>query len=599
MDKESVIKTKNVDSNSKGMAEAHDKFSGAKQYDHDTLEKFGVEEVKGSGTESQDSKAKLVARVHTDSGYGFYDSHGKLALPEEYQLLKNDIYPDNKEFEYNFYQKEEDGIKHLYYIDVDGAAYLGKGVDAIPLREDLIAVKRDSDYPYYCVIDKSGKIVLGDDQYGKILGISKDDCLLCEIGTNVFSIVTFDGKTYDDKTGFADYSINPKSSLICGFDDDTDTFSYWRCPTDNRHECHLDSDAIPVVYDNWVLGEVPNVGRKRHRLLMSNHSLDICGRDFLGSVVKVSSWKNNIVCYYDDSGTDCWKPINSSDYWFEGVPLMASNIGIVWENNDGYKNLTLSERGGNLIEDRILLCDTLLFEKFYLLYNENKTEDFLGVDEDSRTIVLWKLSSADVDKVLELYSCRDDECIEIDTVSSIGDNICVHFTVGKRTRITDHSLIFNKNGDVIFKDHFGVYNYICGPCNGKYYYLKEGDVYWKQAGVREGHQITDNLHAEMLSPLGDTGRFLVVIEGKYQIIDCDGIKLGEPFADFYLPSEEDQDEILPLVWDYILNSLYIPIKNDEGLCGLIDTNGKIIVPCRYTEIEEMESVFKREGVVFF
>ena len=116
---------------------------------------------------------------------------------------------------------------------------------------------------------------------------------------------------------------------------------------------------------------------------------------------------------------------------------------------------------------------------------------------------------------------------------------------------------------------------------------------------REGKKLTWKMQAEKLLPLGSTGHFLVTIAGEYQIIERDGTKLGKSFSDFNLSSEYQDEDMVLLLMDFVLHSHYLPVKNAEGKCGLIDTNGKVIVPCEYDEVEDLNSIFKQQGIGVF
>ena len=123
-----------------------------------SVNKIEDRNTKYIGTESDGTKTKLVARVKAGTGYGFYDALGEMVLPAEYQWLKNDMYPNNGEFDFDFYLRKEGETNYLYYIDADGAVDLGQVKDAIPLSENLVAVCRRG--AFYGIIDKKGDKVM-------------------------------------------------------------------------------------------------------------------------------------------------------------------------------------------------------------------------------------------------------------------------------------------------------------------------------------------------------------------------------------------------------------------------------------------------------
>lgn len=49
----------------------------------------------------------------------------------------------------------------------------------------------------------------------------------------------------------------------------------------------------------------------------------------------------------------------------------------------------------------------------------------------------------------------------------------------------------------------------------------------------------------------------------------------------------------------MLNSEYIPILDANNKCGLIDTNGNMIIPFMYDTIDVMDSVFRRQDVLYY
>ena len=516
---------------------------------------------------------------------GFYDAEGNLALEPIYQRLKNEMYPDNGEFDYDFYQKKIDGRMNLYYIDENGCVDLGEVEDAIPLRKDLIAVKRDKDYPYYGVINSNGKVVITDDQYGEILGISKDGFMVCEVEKDVFAIINLDGKSFEEEPNYEDYIVNPNSSLICGFN--SEICGIWEHPSDIRNECALIDDAIPVVYDDVVFAKKTNSSRKYyyHR----HYSVDLRhGYHVYGSLMKIESWKKGVLSYYDcDSEVSGWMFADISNNFYPGTPEVITNFGVVYYDDRWIRLLPKGSPKAIFTDDLYLFCS-----------GNDQKHCFLGIQDDN-TLAFYKYLPDGV-VVRNLVSYKDCKSIDVDMVASYSNYICVHYVVTKRHEENHHVLIINREGVVVKSDHFGVYGYLCGPFEDKYFYLdKDGDLCWKSPVSREGKKLTWKMQAEKLLPLGSTGHFLVTIAGEYQIIDRDGTKLGKSFSDFNLSLEYQDEDMVLLLMDFVLHSHYLPVKHAEGKCGLIDTNGKVIVPCEYDEVEDLNSIFKQQAIVVF
>ena len=556
-----MIKDKMTDSNSKGLADAPDKFSGAKQYDHDMLEKFSVEEVKGSGTESQDSEAKLVARVHTDSGCGFYDARGENVLPAKYQLLKNEMYPYNGEFDFNFYLSKEEGRNRLYYIDASGIVDLGQVVDAIPLSKDLVAVCRRG--AFYGIIDKAGNMVLDANKYGRILGINKNGFKVCEVEKDICGLVDDQGKIVDDKQQFDEYIVNPLSNILCGIKKKGDSINEIHIINVGEEiKCdiaYVADSGCPItkvyVYNEAVVAECSSKsGKSTNALLIDVSKYNHYSYYQKVSVNQLESWKGR---YY----------IGHGDSYELSSPLHDLKAKFV-----GFKNhiLVLSRKNNYMINN-----DNHRYEKVLV---SCKNDAFVAAE--SHAIIFGMVKDAQIEtKRLKEYN--NDFKVGIDDSITLGSYMVIRYWKQReKQKKLDHTIIVDSQGEIIKEDLFDQFKFLSGPIHDDYFYLEDGEIVKMHEGETEGKKLSDGLQAEMMWPLGLTGRFLIKKNDECQIVDSSGTLHGQPFS---IGSDVDMDSVC--------NSKYIPIVNAEGKFGRVDTNGNVIVPCKYDKVEDLDASF--------
>lgn len=558
MDKESAIKSKKASLNSKGLTDAPDKFSGAKQYDHNTTEELDIKGVTSTGVDNQDRKASLVARVHTDSGYGFYDSQGRLALPIEYQLLKNDMYPYNGEFDFNFYLRKEGGTSRLFYIDINGAVDLGQVVDAIPLREDLVAVCRRG--AFYGIIDKKGNNVLEANKFGRIIGISNNGYKVCEVEKDVFGLVDDKGKMVVLKQQFDEFIVNPLSDLLCGVRYKGNIINELfkiNCVGNKKVDCnsvYIAGSESPIskvyVYGDTVVVEFFSKSGKRIKAVL----MDVLGQYYYQKEVvnKTENWKGK---YY----------IGQSKSYELSSPLRDLKAKFI-----EFKNhiLVVSRKNSYMIN-----CDfKRRFERVFVLC---KNDCFVGAE--SRAIVLGIVKNTQI-KYKRLKKYNGDFTIGMYEVISLGGFVVIHYWKQRENqKKLDHTIIVDSKGEIVKEDLFNQYKFLSGPIHDYYYYLENGEIVKMHGKETEGTRQSDGLQAEMMWPLGLTERFLIKKNNEYQIVDSCGTILRKPFN---IVSGIDMDSIC--------NSKYIPIVNAEGKFGRVDTDGKVIVPCEFSEIFDMK-----------
>lgn len=521
-------------------------------------------------------KADLVARVHTEKGYGFYNSHGRLVLKPELQLLKNDMYPDNGEFEFGFYSREVSGKMDLFYIHTGGYQHLGDGfVDAIPLNENYLAVSKD-DTPYYGIIDKKGKTHLPANKYGEIRGVSKDGFMVCEVEKNCFKLVDVKGDIVNvGQEGVEEYIVNPKTETIYCYDDEGRVFC-------KKHD-HMDYfTTTSFDYDVYVYDEKLVLRPNRKKSENKTFIYDEKGR--VDAIHGRAKWQNSFIWRFDEG----WISLHECNYvgnlyrW-DGDPLVAKNIWVLVENSD---NEICFYSIQNHFGDFGFTCEDVR------MVNNCDTTNLFSVGMKDGTFYLVTEDSNGKLNPIELKSVNNNDT-KLEDVVSYNKYICIHFTDSK----TPKTLIVDNKGIEVLYDGFGNYEGICGPFEDCYYYLKNGDLYRKLANEVEGKRLSYDLHAKKLLPIGETGHFIICTSEQYYIIDESGKKLGVSFSGFNTPINDNGAE--DIIMDYIYNSQYLPIKNKEGKCGLIDTNGKVIVPCEYDEVEDLNSIFKREGIVVF
>ena len=537
--------------------------------------------------------------------FGFYDVQGNQVLTPELKLLQNPMYPD---FDFGFYsRKTQDKTKiRLYHINEDGYQDLGFFSDATPLNENLVAVRKTNESKFFGIIDKTGKVVLEDDKVGEIYGINKDGCLVCEVRPGAKGLANLKGEKLRKNREFNHYFVGPNSDLIYAFDECRDFFQPFYSSTES------DSFSIANFYFNgW---------RKVDIILFFNQKVFAKGVDIYYKRNVCSEWCNQsdscVSAYYDFFGNDL-------QIWFQKplFPLFKVNSKLLAPMSKGcstnYREfkpdivaeswtLEHSDSRWNLYEYKEDVFNRIT--GFYYsgemiaVYGHSRKQQFIHFEGDT-IFLLWLTNTSDElkheQKEIEKY--RGIKTIE--SVVSYGNYIAIKYLyqadgVNEETHC---SLVISREGEEDFRDEWNDFSFVCGPFEDKYYYLDHGelwctDINKKNKEKLSGWNANNLLNASELYPLGTTGHFVVKSENGYQIIDNKGIKLCDPFYDFDISVTNCRKE---MVMDYIYNSQYLPIKNEEGKCGLIDTNGEIIVPCLYDEVEDLNSVFKREGIVVF
>ena len=560
-------------------------------------------------------KANIVARVRKQEGYWFYGSNAQLALKVDLKLLKNSMYPD---LEFGFYYHEIQGKDknkvRLYYVGENGCQELGIFSDATPLNEDLVAVRKNKDSIFFGIIDKTGKTILEDNKVGKIYGINKDGCLVCEVRPGTQGLANLKGEKVRKDKEFNHYFVNPFSDSICSYDQDA-YGSLARVYFSSSESDSFDSTKN-ISFSDW---------KTIVSIYYFNSRLFIIGVDNGGETV-YSGWFNGLPSVFCNVyETTCSE--NDLQIWLNKplFPLFKadSKIYVSEQPDDMYVMYGYSS---HLIQHKkikpVFVSEKWMLEHVdgsWYIY-ENKENSFDVISRFTNIGDLFAVYCCSQGFVhfetnkIELIFIKDDlrpekkEIInyngikKIETVVSYGNYIAIRYLYQPDggNEETHCSLIITREGETVFLDEWNEFSYICGPFKNKYFYLNHGDLYCMDEDKKNKNKLTglnaDNLNASELCPLGTTGRFVVKNEKGYQIIDNKGNPLGKPFYEFNVAVTNCEKDA---VMDYIYNSQYLPIKNEEGKCGLIDTNGNIIVPCEYDEVENLNSVFKKKGIVVF
>lgn len=541
-------------------------------------------------------KVNLVARIHSDNGYGFYDDEGNLVLKPEYEQLENVNYPDNGEFEYGFYYKAKtDDVKCLYYIDTKGYAFLGEVKDAIPLDENRIAVCR-GDYGYYGIIDCNGSTILEDNKFGKISGVSGDGFMVCEVENGVEKLVNKEYEIVQNETNCERFFVNPKTTLVCGMVIDeqySGCYERWSLLCGKKDVFNFEER----VNINEELSQRTFVVQGYQGIIVIEYSSKSgkSKKAYLADVKEYPDYRGVTVNAIDVGVTKYWK----------GCFYMANDFYVL--ANNSYERVYLYNNKPRLSVMGFMLTKS---DMYYQGNRQKSFDDAFVVFNEKSAFGLVYLRGTEIYyvNVLGPDNEKDDQKLigynnhyRISIIASFSYDgyTCVRYMATNNKGEFVHTIIIGSAGQIIKEDHMNRYQCLCGPLNDKYYYLKNHELYWMQDDAVEGTKLSDFFQAKELYPLGATGNFIVeMVAGGFQIIDGNGNKLGEPFAGFNF---SQSSEIRNRLFDFILNSQYLPIKNAEGKCGLIDTNGKVIVPCLYgpDEVEDMNSIFKREGIVLF
>lgn len=551
-------------------------------------------------------KASIVARAYADNGYVFFDKDGHDVLGSKLQLLTNSMYPqNNKEFEFGFYYKKNQSEKmQLFYVDRNGWRDLGLFSDAILLDENRVSVCMDKEVnSFYGIMDKNGHYVLDPKKYhiGKIFGISKNNDLVCETRPNVYSLFNTNTEKIVGTSGIC--IVAPNSSIICHIKDQGKGQLMVMGDGNRQDETPIEYEdrywKWAYVYNNVVFASYDWHGR----YLVLYHGGEM---KLLGSKNQSFVWKNSFIQLGCTAERDrhispvvipLIKPETCEKQYKDAI--VATKDWIVYQCQD-YNIFTGYQKSKRIIVDffekdsindsKCVFCISPSF------YKDDIKCGFVYADVSGSIKIGFMQSEGKVDKEKELVGA--DSKTVIKQIVSYVDFLCVYYTNGNGTSKVSSIIVDREGKEESWENKFGDYSYYCGPFDGKFYYLSvNGDLFCKNEEENVGTRLSKNLSAIELYPLGLTKHFVIKTRnGEYQIVDNNGKGLSGLFSGFCLPSTVEKPEI---VMDYIYNSQYLPIKNKEGKCGLIDTNGKIIVPCEYDEVEDLNSVFKREGIVVF
>ena len=149
---------------------------GSNAADKEFFDSSQKKEVPKPNSEKSPIAYVAIKEANNEAFYDFYDSKGE-QLFSSMRRLKNECYPGSMAF--NFYMKD----RTLYYISKSEQSKLFDCENAIPLNNDLIAFKH-SGIPYWGIANKTGKIILKNNRFGQIFGITSD--------LNVFCLISLD-----------------------------------------------------------------------------------------------------------------------------------------------------------------------------------------------------------------------------------------------------------------------------------------------------------------------------------------------------------------------------------------------------------------------
>lgn len=552
--------------------------------------------------------------------FGFYDIQGNKVLAPELKLLKNPMYPD---LDFGFYYRkiQEKGKNkiRLYHINEKGYQDLGVFSFANPLNENLVAVLKTNESKFYGIIDKTGKTILEDNKVGKIYGINKDGCLVCEVRPGAKGLANLQGEELRKDKIFNHYFVVPCSDCIYAFEGyENDCRLYFsNIKMDSFYQLNsylfIDLSNIKTIdsiysfnsnsfvfiigvdeegkktYSGWFdLSSINYLNYYRvHQHVNSTNDLQIWLNKPLFPLFRSDSEIHVTGSVYSDAFFSSEynyvneiKPAIISERWM----LKYDNSWYMYENRENrFDKISNFYYGGDLFA--VYCCS----QKQVFIHFENNTIELVFLKDELKPEKKQVISFEGIKK--------------IESIVSYGNYIAIKYLyqadgVNEETHC---SLVISREGEEDFRDEWNEFSFVCGPFEDKYYYLDRGELWCTDKNKKNkeklsGWNANNLLNASELYPLGTTGHFVVKSEKGCQIIDNKGTKLCDPFYDFDISVTNCRKE---MVMDYIYNSQYLPIKNEEGKCGLIDTNGKIIVPCEYDEVEDLNSIFKREGIVIF
>lgn len=579
-----------------------------------------VEETISVGYHKMDMAARVCIKQSLNTNqndnnqsslrFGFYDVQGNKVLTPELELLTNPMYPDlDLGFYYRKIQEKNKNKIKLYHISEKGYQELGVFSYATPLNEKLVAVRKTSESKFFGIIDRIGKTVLEDNKVGQIYGINKDGCLVCEVRPDTHGLANLKGEELRKDVGFHHYFVSPYSDSICSFKKRGDDIELFYLDNKSHSFSKMSSTInfgkmtiVSVYYFNsfvFIVG-VEKDGKKAYSGWFNGSS-----NNYLVTPKNIKDelliWlqKPLFPLYKVDSKIQVSE--DSSTYYYyssyyvvkdkEIKPVFVAERwmlehGSLWEM---YEN---TEVGFNKISEFCFKGD------LFAVYCSPKKQEFIHFEGNTIEHVLLKDELKPKKKTVIKYKGIK----KIESIVSCGNYIAIRYLyqADKKKEETHCSLVISREGEEVFRDEWNEFSFVCGPFEDKYYYLNSGELWCTDKNKKKeqlsGLIANNLLNSSELYPLGTTGRFVVKNEKGYQIIDNQGTKLGEPFYEFNVSVTNCQKE---MVMDYIYNSQYLPIKNKEGKCGLIDTDGNVIVPCEYDKVEDLNSAFKREGIVVF
>lgn len=533
-------------------------------------------------------KEKLVARVavperkknnmdNSDNSvlYGFYNAEGMLKLKHFFRLLKNEMYPDTEEFEFGFYWcRMPDTTKRLFYIDTEGYYDFGTFCNAIPLNEELIAVNWDESNSCYGIIDKRGKTLLEDSKYRRICGISQNGYLVCEILPDEYDLLTIEGNKFCSQK-FVRYFVNPHSDFIYAIADSNQSQLYRSRFNSNNPQNNSFERFSHSSNDKWI-----DIKVYKESVIAKNNwnYFKFDGNTYPQEFNNIESWKWNYI--FVNSNDSQQGTLKLGGFVVNGYPIIASDKWSIAKYGDNYTLFTKPGESLGRLNDCMSIYNSS-DDNLLVVYQINGSiffAEFKDIEKNIRDV-----------KDLALSNCQ------LHFIVSYDNYICIHYyRNGDKSK--HYTLIVSKEGNTIKEDKWGDFQFLCGPFNQQYYYLKEGELYCKNDKDKRGTQKTSNLQAKALFPLIKTKTFLIENNCGFQIVDINGNKLGEAFTVF---NTSPLDSTLFHIWDYILHLEYFPISNKEGKYGVINGKGKLIAPCEYIDAQTVKTLFKEKGIMIY
>ena len=509
---------------------------GSNAADKEFFDSSQKKEVPKPNSEKSPIAYVAIKEANNEAFYDFYDSKGE-QLFSSMRRLKNECYPGSMAF--NFYMKD----RTLYYISKSEQSKLFDCENAIPLNNDLIAFKH-SGIPYWGIANKTGKIILKNNRFGQIFGITSD--------LNVFCLISL------DKAGI----YNLKSQQI-------------------------NHTTIPYKALHWKIMMHPDT-----TFICVNSKLKFPSTKDINEQIK-QIVTNNFLYLRNDSLFD-FQDKRAVEYYYQ-TKFLFSDDHYIW-NAKSYNSFNLKKK--ETMEFRPIKSrgDIYLvqYERGLMgLFNAKEGKELIGKKDklffiDSKHVAYQKKNLS-----VCLYNYMENSEQKYDTDYKLYSVAIVN---GLLWIVTLHDMkdyccyIFRLDGTEVLGDRLSQYRYFAPFGESSIIYARNQMLYTVQVDLTNDTRVEKPLqkgsqkYPDTTIILPKLNTFVVFYNKMWDLIDSDGKCLIENNKDFQVVGREDLETFI--------NSDILVVQKKAGkgkdapaTYGAFNLEGNMIIPCEYDRIE--------------